>query len=157
MPALHPPANLVRELRAFDPALRLRWSDGQARWRLERKVTRGAQWPASTIETAAGYEDRIAARDGYVLVDLIAPELLNGRLVPVLKRADIWSRGGARAVADEMDQLDVDHRQMMKRMMSDKFEVAARERFRYMNRVRTVSEKHAHTAPVGGMSLNAGV
>ena len=29
----------------------------------------------------------------------------------------------------------------------------ARQAYNYMNRVRTVSEKHAHTAPAGGMSI----
>ena len=157
MPLMLPPREIERDLRAFDPALRLRWSDGQGCWRLERKVTNSAVWPPSEIESPAQYEGRIAARDGYCLVDLIKPELLNGRLVPILAEADIWRNGGAKEVADAMDRLDVDQRQRMKAMMSEQFAEMARERFRYMNRVRTVSEAKAHTAPPGGMSINGGV
>jgi len=157
MPTYITPPDIARELRAFDPALRLRWSDGQGCWRLERKVSRGTVWPPSMLESPASFEDRKAAREGYILIDLIGPRALNARLVPVLRRADIWSNGGAGAVADAMDQLDISQRETMKRMMSDKFEAAARERFRYMNRVRCVPENKAHTAPPGGMSIMGGV
>jgi len=157
MPTYITPPGIARELHAFDPALRLRWSDGQGCWRLERKVSRGTVWPPSTLESPAAFEDRTAAHDGYVLVDLIRPRDLSARLVPVLRQADIWSSGGADAVADAMDRLDVTQRETANRMMGEKWEAAARERFRYMNRVRTVSEKHAHTAPPGGMSVMGGV
>lgn len=157
MPLYVTPPDIARDLRAFDAALRLRWSDGQDCWRLERKVSRGTVWPPSTLETPGAFEDRKAAREGYILIDLIQPQSLSGRLVPVLAQADIWSCGGAEEVADAMDRLDIEQRQTMNRMMSDKFETAARERFRYMNRVRCVPEKMAHTAPPGGMSITGGV
>ena len=157
MPLYNPPPDIERDLKAFDPALRLRWSDAQGGWRLERKVAQGAIWPASVVESPAQFEGRIAANDGYILVEFISPEHLSGQLIPVLARSDIWTNGGAQAVADAMDELDISHRQMMKAMMSDQFAAMARERFRYMNRVRTVPEKFAHTAPPGGMSINGGL
>lgn len=154
MPTYLPPTEIVRDLEAFDPQLRLRWSDGQGQWRLERKVSRGQVWPASEVETAAGYESRVAAKEGYILVDLIHPSLLNSRLVPILRQNDIWSNGGAKEIADAMDTLDADQQRLMKLAVSDQFEQMARDRWKYMNRVRTVSERHAHTAPRGGMSIN---
>jgi hypothetical protein len=72
----------------------------------------------------------------------------------VLRQNDIWAHGGAEAVADAMDQLDLEQKWMMKRAIDDEFEAAARERFRYMNRPRVVPESMSHTAPPGGMSIN---
>jgi hypothetical protein len=36
----------------------------------------------------------------------------------------------------------------------EEVEIAAKERWTYLNTVRVVSEKQAHTAPEGGMSIN---
>jgi hypothetical protein len=141
-------------LHDFDRDLRVRWSEPQGRWRLERRVSHGVVWPPSAIETAASMEDRRAAADGYVLVALLEPCELTERLIPVLRRADIWARGGANAVADEMDRMDVEQKRLMRQVVLDNAEAAARERFRYMNAVRTVPERAAHSAPPGGMSIN---
>ncbi len=157
MPTYTPPAELAKLLKEFDEALRVRWSDGQQRWRLERRVSRGQVWPPSEVESPEAYEDRQAARDGYILVDYVDRALLNGKLLDVLRAGDIWARGGADAVADQLDRYDAEHLLLMRRMVGNYVEEKARERWRYMNRVRTVSEAQAHTAPVGGMSINGGV
>lgn len=155
MPLYSPPREFVQALQAFDKDLRVRWSDGQGSWRLERKVSRGTVWPPSSLDTPAANEDRIAARDGYVLVDLL-PEL-SGRLFSILRAHDIWAHGGADAVADAMDRLDLEQKAELRKVCLDYTEVKARERWQYMNRVRTVPEHARHTAPRGGMSINGGV
>ena len=152
-----PPLGLMRALHAFDPALRVRWSDAQGCWRLERKATRGTVWPPSIHDTPAAYEDRIAAGEGYILVDTINKNDLDDRLLPILKRNDIWSRGGADTIAKEFDRLDAEHLATMKRMVSEKWADMARERYRYMNAVRTLPEHKAHAGPDGGMSINGGL
>lgn len=155
MPLYSPPRDFVQALHNFDKDLRVRWSDGQGKWRLERKVSRGTVWPPSELDTPAAHEDRIAARDGYILVDLL-PELSN-RLFSVLRAHDIWAHGGAEAVADQMDRMDVLQKYELRKLVLDYAESTARERWRYMNTVRTVPEKSPHSAPAGGMSINGGV
>ena len=154
MPSL--PSYMKSLLHNFDRDLRLRWSDAQNRWRLERKVSRGVMWPPSELETPSAMEDRRSASEGYILVSLIEHNALSDRLIPVLRQSDIWSNGGAEAVADAMDRMDTSQKYLMRQMVLDYAEAKARERFRYMNTVRTVPEKQAHSAPAGGMSINGG-
>lgn len=157
MPLYDPSQSIVRQLRTFDPLLRVRWSDCQRFWRLERKVTRGMVWPPSEIESPSQYEERIAARDGYILVDTIKKQHLTERLIDVLRRNDLWSRGGAAGVASEWDLADQERDMQRRQSLGDELEAAARERYRYMNTIRTVSESASATAPAGGMSIMSGV
>jgi len=154
MPLFNPPSRIVELLRNFDSALRVRWSDAQCQWRLERKVSHGKVWPPSSIESAGSFEDRKAAADGYILVACLEKSQLTDRLLPVLRASDIWAHGGAQEVADQMDKMDVEQKYLMRQTMLDNCEAAARERFRYMNAVRTLPERFTHTAPQGGMSIN---
>jgi hypothetical protein len=99
----------------------------------------------------------VSAHDGYILVDFLDKEHLNERLFPILRRADIWANGGAAAVADEMDRMDIEEKRLMRKIVLDYAEAKARERWRYMNTVRTVPERQALSAPAGGMSINGGM
>ncbi len=56
-----------------------------------------------------------------------------------------------------MEQLDREEKERdakRREQFLDRIETATREAYRYMNRVRTVPESAAHTAPAGGMSIN---
>jgi hypothetical protein len=67
---------------------------------------------------------------------------------------DIQRRGGAKVVADEVENAYNERLESATRKWGEDLEVAAKERFDYMNRVRTVREDRVHTAPKDGMSIN---
>ena len=155
MPLYSPPRDFVEKLRHFDSALRIRWSDGQNRWRLERKISHGTVWPPSIWESPNQQEDRKAAADGYVAVGVLKQGELTDRVFAHLASQDIWRQGGAKAVADRMDENDILAERMARLRRSDTLEGLARERWRYMNTVRTVPESARHTG--SDMSINLGV
>lgn len=152
MPQYHPPSSFTRALRAFDPALRVRWSDKDVNWRIERRLTHGT-WADPAF--FADPEDRQTARDGYVLVLTCQKEQLDNRVFYTLWDGDIWRRGGAKKVGDQifagLDTLTAARR----RRWSDYIETCARERYDYMNRVRTLPDNARHTGR--DMSITLGV
>ena len=156
MPLLTPPKLFVERLRAFDPMLRVRWSDGQNRWRLERKVTRGTMWPPSFVESPEQAEDWRAANEGYTLVATVKQGELTDRVFVALAKADLWCMGGAEKVCAALDRGDQELEMVNRTKRGEYIEAAARERWRYMNSVRTVPENMAATAPRGGMSIMGG-
>ena len=156
MPLLTPPRLFSERLKAFDPMLRVRWSDGQNRWRLERKVTRGIMWPPSAVGGPGQQEDRQSAAEGYTLVATVKQGELTDRVFVALAKADLWRMGGAEKVCEALDRGDQELEMVNRARRGEYIEAAARERFRYMNSIRTVPEKFAATAPKGGMSVMGG-
>lgn len=156
MPLLTPPKLFVERLRGFDPDLRVRWSDGQNRWRLERKVTRGTVWPPSELESPGQQEDRRAAHEGYTLVATIKQGELTDRVFMALAKADLWRMGGAEKVCEALDKGDAEFEMKNRAKRGEYIEAAARERWRYMNTIRCVPENASATAPAGGMSILGG-
>jgi len=102
MPLYSPPNHFIERLHVFDPLLRIRWSDVQSCWLIERKLTRG-QWISPDIYTSMQYEDFVCARDGYVPVLFCEKTQLDERVFFTLWMGDIWRRGGAQTVADQME------------------------------------------------------
>lgn len=98
------PKWFLDELKAFDPDLRLRWSERRDLWQLERRVRRSAH-PGTTLgDTEA--DDYIRARDGFILVASIPPRGLHRYVFSRLRAADLWSRGGWKRVADDLDAME---------------------------------------------------
>ena len=95
------PAWFVRELEAFDPDMRLRWSRRLELWQLERKVRRSLH--PGTIKQSDWDDDVIRARDGYLLVASVPPRALHRSIFSKLRHADLWSNGGWEAVSDALD------------------------------------------------------
>lgn len=94
----------VRELHAFDPDLRLRWSRRLEMWQLERKVRRSLH--PGTILCDDYRDDWIRAKDGFLLVASIPPKSLSRSIFARLKDADLWSNGGWQKIANAMDEAD---------------------------------------------------
>jgi hypothetical protein len=98
------PEWFLRELEAFDPHLRLRWSARRELWQLERKILRGLH--PGTIFCDGWHDESIRARDGYILVASIPPDRLTRAVFARLRASDLWSNGGWKRVADQLDAYD---------------------------------------------------
>ena len=81
-----PPKGFVQQLKAYDPLLRVRWSDRGCCWLIERKITR-SKWinPESVQVTHwKNYEEYRAAQDGYILLMDVDRECLDSRVLYTL-------------------------------------------------------------------------
>lgn len=98
------PAWFLRELHAFDPHLRLRWSPRRELWQLERKILRGLH-PGTLFEDG-WHDEYIRARDGYILVASIPHGQLRRHVFERLRASDLWSNGGWKRVSDQIDAFE---------------------------------------------------
>lgn len=105
------PGWFLRELEAFDPALRLRWSDSQMLWHLERKIAKGK--PVETLRTDSESDEVIRAREGYLLVASVPPGGLNRTIFEKLRACDLWALGGWEKVEREI--VEAEEREEQKR------------------------------------------
>jgi hypothetical protein len=151
MPLYTAPKQFVTRLKAFDSKLRIRWSDVENRYRIERKVARAS---ASNVASARTIEDRIAARDGYVLVLHCKQNQLDARVLFTLWHDDLWRVGGADAWMNQLQREDEEREAIKRERFLSDIDGKAREAYRYANTIRTLPENKRHTAPVGGMSIN---
>src|SRR5262245_52888563 len=107
-----PPEPFVRDLRAYDSRLRIRWARHTRRWYIEREMPpRSPQW---TLERPNAFGKGARARDlwegwqeGYVLVLAVDPEMLHWNLVaPVLAESDMQKAGGWAKLNEKMDRAE---------------------------------------------------
>lgn len=175
-----PTESFVNALRSFDSYLRCRWSTALDCYLIERKVSRGKPLAPHVVaqdETVQELSEQLraepspslrreldhrirfmaeeyrAACDGYIVVLEVPQNCLDQRVFFTLWESDIWRRGGADVVNAEIDErMDAVPRKS-RAVWMDEVRGRAKEAYRYMNRVRCVPEKFAHTAPVGGMSV----
>ncbi len=98
------PAWFLTELKAFDPALRVRWSAKMNMYQLERRITHGL--PVNTLKKDGFDDDYIRAREGYILVALIAPGKFSRSIFDTLRASDLWSNGGWEAMAKSIEDLE---------------------------------------------------
>ena len=101
MPLYSAPTRFVADLRAYDPLLRVRWSDYWQEWRIERKITRG-RWIDPSTYPEDHWDDYVAARDGYLCVLTCDQNQLDTRILQTLWASDVQRRGGAEVVDDGM-------------------------------------------------------
>ena len=153
MPLFDAPRGFVSRLRAYDHLLRIRWSDWEQRWRIERKLTNARSIDPDLFREHQ-YEEFLARREGYIPVLYAGREQLDNRVIFTLWVNDIQRQGGSRTVADRLEQEEAIYRSRSRAKWLDDVYVQAQERYAYMNRVRVVPESHRHSAPPGGMSTN---
>lgn len=171
MPLLEVPKTFLEDLRRYDPALRCRWSDVRQAFLIERKVSRGKGFPPpAMIDTAdpecrittqeaeqynrEAWDDWVAANDGYTNVMQVERECLDNRVLFTLWQGDIWRQGGADVVNERIDRVQAEIRRESRADFNDRNREIGKDCWRYVNTVRTVPERFAHTAPVGGMSIS---
>lgn len=99
MPLYHAPESFVKRLAKYDPMLRVRWSDYERCWLIERKARRGR----FEYGTSPNPEVRQRFHDGYVHVFSVPQAWLDDRVIKALGMGDLWKNGGARELNRQMD------------------------------------------------------
>ena len=94
----------LRELKAFDEDLRVRWSPRTETFHLERRVTRGLH--PGTIRNDGWHDDYIRAQDGYILVGTIRPGMFARSIFDRLRASDLWANGGWEKVARSVEEAE---------------------------------------------------
>jgi hypothetical protein len=129
MPLHHPPNSFLARLHAFDPALRIRWSDKKDCYLLERQVTRGQRPDPSCY---ADWDAYVAARDGYVTCFPVAPHELDDRVIATLMATDLWTtKGGADAEANRMEANESEQRALSRERWLDRIGDEAKDWYRW--------------------------
>jgi hypothetical protein len=146
-----PPSGFVNRLKSYDKELRCRWSE-EGEWRVERRI----RPPRINLDPLlfAKHEDFVTALEGYALILRVPPSMLDNRVFETLWAGDIQRQGGGEKVADAMENAYNERLEKAMEKWGEEVEIAAKERWEYANRVRTLRESEVHTAPVGGMSIN---
>jgi len=98
------PGWFLKELREFDPELRLRWSQRLEIWQLERRVTKSLH--PGTIRNDGYHDDYIRAQDGFILVASIPHGTFGRHIFERLRAADLWSAGGWAKVVREIEEFE---------------------------------------------------
>jgi hypothetical protein len=98
-------AYFEKQLKKFDPKLRVRLSHAGDCWLIERRAMRGSAC-ALTPKYERGPDAWKRDKDGYVYVMAVRRDLLNHQAILDMRWCDIQARGGAQKYADEMDEQD---------------------------------------------------
>jgi hypothetical protein len=128
-----PPPSVVRDLKAKDPTLRLRWGPCEGLWHLEKKLD--ARHPSVEKErpNPLGTSPRArdlwpGYRDAYVNVLLIHPDLCNSRvLLEALRRIDFQEAGGQDALNLRLDAEQAAEDARLDRQLDTFVEAGSRE------------------------------
>lgn len=112
-----PPRWFVLELESFDPALRVRWSMEKHMWQLERKIANSVPIATSRVEENA--DDKIRAREGYILVGSIPKNDLKREIFDFLRSCDLWANGGWQKMAQEIEQREADEEERRDRVFAE--------------------------------------
>jgi hypothetical protein len=124
------PAWFLKELKAFDPELRLRWSHKMNLWQLERKIAHGKI--IDTSKTDYFDDDYTRAREGYILVALIEPDKFSRNIFSVLRASDLWSNGGWETVAAHIEEMEAREEAQKWEAFSDEVKYQAKEFYDFL-------------------------
>ena len=123
----------------------------EALWR-ESKEDQNLTIRTSTDREVQDPDDVDSAREGYLLLFPVFANQLDRRIfytVVVTDLVDTTPEREERTITNRIARAQA----KAKDTFGDMVGYEAVQAYNYMNRVRTVSEKHAHTAPPGGMSI----
>lgn len=143
MPLFDPPKSFVRQLQAYDPLLRIRWSDFERRWRIERKLTHARSIDPGLFKENQ-YEEFVARQDGYIPVLYAGKEQLDYRVFFTLFVNDIQRMGGAAKVAAMMEQEEAAYRSASRAKWLDNIYEQARDRWTYINQLSSTKRSTPH-------------
>lgn len=101
---MRPPEWFVKQMRAFDADLRIRWSARLQLWQIERQVKRSAH--PGTIRNDGWHDDYIRAQDGYILVASVQPGKIGPHIFQKLRDCDLWANGGWEKIADQIEDAE---------------------------------------------------
>ncbi len=120
----------LKEMRVFDPDLRVRWSSKMNMFQLERKITHSL--PIETKKRDSYDDDYIRAKEGYILVALIAPGKFSRNIFSVLRASDLWSNGGWESVARAIEDFEASEEEAKWKAFSDELRGATRELYNFI-------------------------
>jgi len=128
-----PPPSIERDLKAYDPTLRLRWGPQTALWYLEKKMD--ARHPALEKErpNPLGTSPRCrdlwpGYRDGYAAVMCIHPSLCTSRIVlAALRSGDIHAHDGTDALNRRLDDIQAAEDAALDRQLDTFVEAGSRD------------------------------
>ena len=163
------PREVHQALREYDAALRLKrsgpyygdydmvYNGGTLHvptyyYRVERKLPGHVKLIIDPPNELQDLNDAASARERYILIFNVQPNQLDDRIFYTLYFSDL-ARMNAKEMANEITDPMKRNQEKARNAFGFHVEAEAREAVRYMNTIRTVSEKHCHTAPVGGMSI----
>ena len=126
------PRSFAARLKAYDSLLRVRWSDFEQRWRIERKIVHARSIDPDLFKEQH-YEEFCARREGYVPVLYCHKEQLDNRVLLTLYAADIQRQGGAAAVAKRQDEEENAYRMKSRARWLDDVYLQARDYYNIAN------------------------
>ena len=132
MPLYSPPKSFMTRLQCYDPLLRVRWSDFEERWRIERKIVHARSIDPALFKEQH-YEEFCARREGYVPVLYCHKEQLDNGVLLTLYAADIQRQGGAAAVAKRLDEEESAYRRKSRARWLDDVYLQARDYYNIAN------------------------
>jgi hypothetical protein len=130
-----PPAELVRELKAYDPELRVRWGVHQRLWIVERQMPpRHKQLLAerpNPWQSPKGLDLWDGWKEGYVHVLSVHPDLIRNTplVMGEVAKGDMWRAGGQAAVNRRLDDLAAQEEREADRAVAHYTEAAAKETY----------------------------
>jgi hypothetical protein len=128
-----PPADLVRELKAYDAELRLRWGVHQKLFVIERKMPpRHKQLLAerpNPWQSPKGLDLWDGWKDGYVHVLSVHPDLVQNTplVMQEVAKGDLWRAGGTAAINRRLDAIREQEEREADRAVAHFTEAAAKE------------------------------
>ena len=143
-PVGEPTKGFLAQLQDYDDRLRVVWDHRDDYWRLERKVRVGSKIAFFDRSNPC---DRRAAEEGYVLVMRVPADCLDQQVFHALWTHDIQRRGGAKRVAQEIEEHEAAQAAASAAAASDAFAQRAKERWDGWNTnyPRTKFGRSAHT------------
>ena len=90
----------AREMKKFDPLLRIRQSEDGSRWLIERKCQHGSPCLVKPSDRQA-WDAYQRNRDGYTLTTAVPRDRLNHAVLMELRAADMWEYRGAGPYFDQ--------------------------------------------------------
>ena len=143
MPLFDAPKGFVKRLRAYDCLLRIRWSDYEARWRIERRLTHARSIDPGLFREHQ-YEEFVARCGGYIPVLYAGREQLDNRVLFTLFVNDIQRLGGAQRVAEMMEREEAAYRSASRAKWLDVVYEQARDRWSYINQLSSTKRSTPH-------------
>ena len=147
------PDRFIRELKDYDPLLRVRWASGEKLVRLERKVS--IRHDVTLIgdaevdeDTAARlYDDVHTVREGYMLITKFPPgESQWPKILYTLFMSDVQRLGGAAKISQAIEDQEEFNKARRTWNRRDDFRHMASDLFRHMNTIKTCPAGAGHKA-----------
>lgn len=130
------PKSFVRRLQAYDSFLRVRWSDLECRWRIERRIAHARSVDPGLFKES-DYEQFVARREGYLPILFCHKEQLDERIFYTLWASDLQRQGGGAKVADRLTAFEEAFRKNRRARWLDEVYLQAKDYYAYMNSLTT--------------------